>query len=328
MSQDQEPHTEPDEISLVDLLSVLVRYRRMIVFGTLLVAVVALVVLFVLPAAGVLEAYTPLYAVGLEVRVAPVPDVAAQYSSVDLLRTLNVALVDPAYVLPYYEQMQASREDYQAPDRTRPEQLRYLQEEYIGDEYTVSVDSAQSVVTLRCRCEDPERGEVFLRSLASNLPSAVQEELALQIAPTTMVLEQSLSVTLNSLASAVLAGSQDLLANELPRSSGPVLADLVRYLERTVPNSLATLSELVLAQQYFSELSTALSSFLSVADEVEVIAAPAEGAGRATRLVLTVIAAIFALTLTAFVRQYARNVSQDPSQIEKLQEAWAEPRRR
>jgi hypothetical protein len=93
-------------------------------------------------------------------------------------------------------------------------------------------------------------------------------------------------------------------------------------MEVNASNALASLSDLKLAREYLAELSRSPASFFSVVGDVQVVAESESGASRTTTVVLSVMAAIFALCLAAFVRQYARNVSNDPVQRAKLQDAW------
>jgi hypothetical protein len=318
----QESYSEADEISLIDLVAVLVRYRRMIIWGTVLVGVVVVVALCVFPAVGITGGDAPVYTVSMQVNVVTVPEEVNRYGSVDLLLTLRDVLLDPVYVLPHYQRMRSAAGDPMAEGQSRPERLLFLRDEYIGDEYEVSLDRAQSSVTISCTCENPELVSEFLRSLVANVDGPVQAEIADRIVPVSAVIEQALSTTLQSLASVILAGSQDLLGDQRSAGSGSVLDSLIRHLELNAPNSLQSLSQLVLAQEFFAVLSQSVSTFYSTTEETEVIAAPREGTGRSTRVMLSVIAAFFALVLIAFVRQYARNVSRDPLQMSKLREAW------
>ena len=320
MSQHDETHYETDEISLVDLIAVLIRYRRMIIWGTVVVAILSIGVLFVLPAVGLMDGPASEFEVSVTVRVASLPQTVNRYGSVNFPVTLRETLLDPVYILPYYQQKQQQTDPAVEDDRTRPELLRYLEENYIGDEYQVVWSEAASSLTLTCACENPDNAEQFLVSLVENLAPAVAVDLVAQLTPVISVLEQSLAATQESLAGVVLAGSRDFLQDEF--SSASIFASLLRYMELNASNSLASLSDLALAREYLTELSTSPATFFSVVGDTRVVATAPAGTSRSTTVVLSVVAAFFALCLAAFVRQYARNVRNDPVQLAKLKDAW------
>lgn len=321
MSQ-EEQYQHTDEMTLADLLAVLLRFRRMILIGTIVTGLIGVLIWYVIPATRPSLDEDVDYVVEIEVSVASLPANISRYADLSLPALFRHSALDAVTILPSYEELLLESDDSSFQDQPQSERLRFLEQEFIGSKYEVEFIRDRSILIMRCNCGDEAISEQFLRSVVADTVSRIQSQVSAQLAPARAVLEQSLVSMQRAMTSAVLSGSGDTLGN---RGAEEAVA---RSIELSVPNSVGAIADIVVASETAAQLAQSLDLFFVPSDETRHVVIPSDSVERSPRLVLSIAAAFFALSLIAFIRQYIQNVSKDSEQLDKLRQAWNYPRRR
>lgn len=320
MSEQQPTYSSEDDIGLVDVIAVLVRFRRMIVVGVVVTAMLAIGALWVLPLVGIGGPPRQTYTVRTELEVNSIPAVAGQYLAIDLPQLVLAQLRDERFIAPIFDRYRRDlNEDYQEFN-SHPEYVRYIRDDVIGETYDATLSASTSLVVLSCTCEQPDVAIEFLDEVLDSLPSALQPTISRQTQTAIGVVQRSLESVQQSLVSLISVGTRSITAG----NGGQLDPDsLVQYIGANATESMESLSELITAEESLRRLNGQLGDFLSRAGDPVVIANRPEGRSRVVTLALVVIAAAFAFVLVAFVRQYIHKVSSDPAEMAKLRAAWA-----
>lgn len=329
MSDAPQNYPDEDTISLIDLVAVLIRYRRMIVAGTLVVFVLAAAVLYGIP----LIVANPFddeqeYRVERRIAVQPIPNAANRYISLNVQATLQEAMRDPVVVARAYRNMrrplsEGLEERLTENPPTRAEFLRILEKEILEEDLTTSWNGNASAVVVRYSTTDPQSGRQFLQRLIEEASAEFLPVLETRIRYAERTLERSLELSRNGLTSVV--------ANALRQSAGvdesqelPNADMVLNTLSAEAENAIASFGETVNALEGLREMKENPGSLYSALSPpvTIVIEEEDEGAGRATTVVVATITAFFLFVFGAFVRQYIQNVSRDPEEVGKLKAAW------
>lgn len=279
------PQRDEDEISLVDLLAVLIRFRRMILGGTLLVLVVAVGWLYGLPAAGFTgETVPPTYTATIDLETRSIPEALEPYITVDPVVRAQTLLGDTGVT---------------------------------GEELTVSFNRSTGVITAGYNATTEEEAR-------SVLTTAVREANALLADR----LEQDLEEAEQRITRRVeiIGDRLGTILEDAPGTTATAFTpdQILRYLTLsiTMENAVQTFREDADLLEQIRHLRERTPILQPVVAEPRITREVPGGTGRAVRVVVSTVAALFLLIFVAFVRQYIRTVAADEEESRKLREAW------
>lgn len=317
----QTPQTAPpagaeDEISLIDLLAVLIRYRRLIIRGTALAGVLAVLVLYVLPLTGLLEVEEDTYTAEVELIVERVPPELREFIPIDPGTLLRASLTDLRTVAAVYRDF--ATEDELDPEMTHPRYLAYVRREVIPERLSVGWDGSTRTIRIRWKGDDPEDAVAFVDALIEYAAPSMSEEILRLLQDAEDRLMLNLENARRNLQESLVAAVERMA--DSPRGvSEERIRDLIEGSETGV---IRGLMEAELALEALRVVTDNPSGLFMVVSNPVVLAEEPEAQGRAVRVVVTVMAAFFLLVFLAFVLQYARNIRRDPEEMAKLQSAW------
>lgn len=281
------PLAEDDEISLIDLFSVLIKHRVLIIAGTLITAILSIAYLFVLPkfitSIGKHEVtieYTyqinslPLsleQELGFNDQKQKIIVSLANYN----MQRLTLLADEVKKYNPFGEKFD---------EMTAYQYNRYIQTLSSGKKYVVEVSPMQTelTVTLTVPEANAELANQMVKSLVDNTNSEIEKYLF----PKLDVIEKSATESL----AFVDAGDNS-----------------------------ATTHKLKDTQVQIRNYRSTYSGFLTAAGEPFILLEPL---GRVKKLIIIVFAAFFILVFIAFLKNAIENIKQDPEASEKIKSAW------
>ncbi|MFP4409232.1 MAG: hypothetical protein ACLFPW_11990, partial [Spirochaetaceae bacterium] len=145
---DQNHRYEEDTISLIDLVAVLVRFRKMIVGGTLAVAILAGVYLYSRPTPAVTEGPAEEYTTEQRLSISSIPEDLARYVSLDPAGAVESIVTDPRTVAAAYREVEPMINSDIPEDRSEERYLSMIRSSVIDERLSVSYDRDTSILTL------------------------------------------------------------------------------------------------------------------------------------------------------------------------------------
>lgn len=330
MSETLPPPIQDDTVSLIDILAVLLRHRRLIVSITVIVTLAAIVALYVLPALGLSQRYqSPSRVVRgsqsravARVQVQALPEIAHQYfastadaDSVELLATTTwlmaqvTARLDDLNTIAAAWRPFAERHPETAPPDTPEAYLVAVQRDVVPL-LEVESDATTGIITVSYRAGRPEDASQFVDTLLEGAIDAV----AAQIGPSLAQVERTTRDALDRSTTMV-----ERLIAQIPSSGAP---GSNQTLQSTVVPMLDELVELQAARAVIDSFAQNPAALYA---RIGTTAVEPKSGNRWNRS--TLVIAVFAVTLVfaifcAFVLEYVRRVKAQPSELEKLRSAW------
>ncbi len=168
MSEEQNaPRDNEGEISLVDILAVCLRYRKIIIGLPAVVVVVAAVILYALPMAGI-NLSGRSYTAQISSSIDPMPIDLKDYIDVDTVTSLNAAFSSIQVVGNLYTKYFPAE-----VIGLEPESLNaYIQKEIVGKKLSYAYDSNTGVYTLRLKTKGKKQAQAFLFEIWETPPQA------------------------------------------------------------------------------------------------------------------------------------------------------------
>lgn len=300
-----------DVISLIDLLAVLVRHRRLIVLGSLGVTFITVLVVYVGPMVGVDVTERPTFAAEQRVLVSNLPMDLQQYADVDIRSAFVAVLRDPQILATVYER---HREDA-AEGQTREQYLSMIQGLIDSDRYQVRTDGTSGIVTVSFASSLSDTALLVARDLVEVAQVALTERVG--------GVFRSAAETLDTAASEIEEQISQTIVQTIERSQMSQAADVAMVL-RALPGSISTdlqaLSEQRVAYHQLSMLAADTSRSVSVMGPP--LLREQGGSSRSTIVVIVAVTVFFLLVFVAFVLEYVRRVRMDPEEMAKLRQAW------
>lgn len=324
---------DDDEISLIDLCAVLLRYRKIVVGGTLLVAVCAALVLFVLPAvkgrlnstqasAAAQDEITASY----RVRINDIPVYIDKYVSSNFKRAPSVidfifdAFNDLAFVGGVNEEYTLWRSDDADTIRDPTAASNTDSDDAHSIGYINFINDLRTSDKLALLLNENKENNAPEKRNSSN--------------PRYNFL--NLTVSLSGIPLSVLSPRDDN-PDELPAASAFVQA-VVFEAERRAQAVLIPLLESIAADGSTvsaidtRNIETYLSAFNGFYDLTAVpvvsTAVPEQGRSRGVAFVVSCFAAFFVFVFVAFFMNAVANVKKDPDASRLIKTAWEEGGRR
>ena len=274
-----------DEISLLDLFAVLIRHRKLVVLGTLIVTVLAGLYLFVVPLF-VKKANTQNAKVAYTISVKAIPlSIATKLPDGEKITPLYLATYN-AQRLPFLVDQIKKNNIFSNTEMTSYEFNSFVQsliknkkieiiESKLGNEYDI-----QLVIPIE-KIDDASR---LVRSMVSDTDINLQNYY-------------------NPLIQSLLTSTNTTI--EKARSSST--------------SDSAALQEVQNLNVDLHEFSDNFSGFLSIRDEPFVIP---EGRGRVKKLIIVFLAAFFVFVFIAFCKNAVANIKADPASNKLISDAW------
>lgn len=298
---EQQPYIE-DTISLIDLLAVVVRHRRLIIGGTLVVLIIAVLVMYLGPTFGLPVGPQTTYAAEQKIAIIPLPESVAEYLTFDPVALVTSVVTSPRYIGEHYRPIAGpnagSAESYLSDVRSR----------VIGGPFTTSFDATTGILTLTFTSGTSGQAGAFLERVRDGLSAEITQQLAAQLSQASDAVESAIADTNEALAR--------VAARELAGASVGQLSAFLSVNAVTV----SELARLAHAQSIIAQVSEGGEVFFSPMGEV--VAYQETSGNQSMVVVIASITAFFLTVFLAFVLEYIRRVRQDPEEMKKLADAW------
>lgn len=323
-------------VGLIDLLAVLVRYRRLIAFTTAFVMSIAVVMLYVMPSLGLNAGYQSHFLAVARVQTHTMPTIVYPYlSSIPepvavtvannavqpvptrawLSPLLAAAAADPSVVATAWEAFTEHRADFAASDNGSDAQATLLRE--VSTRLNVDVDQGTGVVTVSYSAGRREDASDFVDALVAAAVDDASAPIGRSLAQTeraigTAIDRSTAMIDRLIVQSQTIAGDASGALLDTTTVVSSTLTDLVALQNvRAVIDSLAQNPGIL----YSRVGATTVSQAVSWRGQPNSLA-------RATVLGLAFFGTVFFTVFCAFVLEYIRRVKQQPAEMAKLKAAW------
>jgi hypothetical protein len=281
--------SDTDEISLVDLFAVVLRYRKLVVGLPLILTALVGVYLFALPLLGI-KTVKKDYLIQYSATINPLPENLKDRISIDVAQSLN------AYFSSVPVQIQVYGKYF--PKDVAPlqdgELTTFIKKAVIEKKLKFVLDPKGQVYTLSFTTQDKENGGLYLADLWSGAENGVMERLRSSYAASLLLLEQGIAVY-----------------------------DSAKKLDA---ESLTGKAVLVNAKQ--SILALQINPSFPFEKDPEKIVLIANSGGRSKTVLLVFFASLFIAVLGAFILQSINTIKKDPEAMEKIRVAIAEGKKK
>lgn len=302
-------YPDEDEISLVDLVAVLVRYRRMILGGTALVFVAAAALLFGPDLLGIGEGPEDLYTVTREFDVMTIPEVLENGVPFNPGERAHAVARDPKVVGTAYALIEEDPE----PGRTQAQYNTMIQDDVLGELFETEYTASARTLKLTFRSPEEESARIFLDAIVQS----IEEDLAARIEPLLADVERRAANRIDGTRAALMEMIEDAIVTDARGAANITTESLARYLNRTLLETFGVEMDRVRQVEIMRNRNAMLRE---VRDPLVTVRPAARG--RTVRVVVSTMAALFLLIFVAFVRQYIRTVRANEEELRKLREAW------
>ena len=328
MSEILPPPIQDDTVSLIDILAVLLRHRRLIVSITIIVTLAAVVALYVLPALGLTQRYqapssvvgTPRFHAVARVQAQAMPAIAHPYladagnpaqslaAPTWLISQVTTRLNDLDTIAAVWRPFVERRPETTLPDT--PEAYLAAVQRDVAPLLEVESDANTGIITVSYRAERSEDASQFVDTLLDGTIGAV----AAQIGPSLAQVERTTQTTIDRSTTMV----EQLIA-QIPPSG-------VSGSNQTIRSTVVPmLAELIKLQKARAVLDSFAQNPASLYSRIGATTVKPELSDQWSRS--TLVIAIFAVTLVfaifcAFVSEYVRRVKSQPDELAKLHSAW------
>lgn len=295
-----------DYVSLIDLVAVGVRHRRLVFGGTVFALLFSMLGAAALPR-------NEHFVTEDSYRLVSISAVAQRHLSVQIPTMVVQSLTDPSVVGPvYYRFLEGSDRPNSPSDESY---LRHLRDEVIGRDLNVRWVNATRSVEIDMTGLGRQNNGPFIRTLIevvqARLPDLLDYPLALAA--------DEIDIRIDSTE---LQLKQDLLVSMNRNTTEPVQS--VEYalssLEGPGTRLLKELKDLHLAREQISFIRNNSDQLLTTAGPPLIYQITPEN--RLTMVLLTTLGAAVFFIVMAFVVEYIRTVRADPEEFDKLKAAW------
>ena len=303
-----------DSISIVEMFATVIRYRTMIIVGTVVCTLLAVTYYTLLPALGFESGRVEdAYVATMDFDIVTLPENLTDKMRLDVMDIVVPILTNPVVVGEAY-----SITTGDSGDATTAEYQTMIKRDVIGHALNTSVDRTNRILTIRYRDTDERRASQFVHNLALSLNELVQTRVTRDLDTVENQIEHRLQEVRFQLV-AVTTG-KDQTSNNIIGALRT--QELEHYLKQR-----ATVDSMVTALQEDVTLMATVQSFgglpcylCAIVDSAEL---SVERSGTATvRVIIVAVTAFFLFVLLAFFRRYIAEILLDPLQRKKLSDAW------
>lgn len=300
---------QSDEISLIDLVAVLVRYRRLVLGLPVVVAVVAAVWLYGVPMfAGRGGTAEHEVVVERELVFEPIPTRVAEYFDRQPHELVERLLEDVRVVAPVYASVDWTSAGMRTFEPGDEAALRaYVRASVIGERLTREWSQADRTLLVRFRLTDETAARAFLDGLLRQVRGEFAAAYATELSRADRAAAAELRAVESTLRLLDTAGVDDRSAGGISGASAAV----------------EVLASATVAREVIAELRADTGRAFAVSEELLVYADSLQtGQSRSVRLVVAVLASAFFAIFLSFVLNYVRMVRADSDSMQTLSQAW------
>ncbi len=300
---------QTDEISLIDLVAVLVRYRRLVLGLPVLVAVVAAVWLYGVPLlVGGEGTAAREVVVEREFVFEPIPTRVVEYFDREPHELVERLLEDVLVVAPVYASVDWASAGMRTFEPGNEAALRsYVRASVIGERLTHEWSHPDRTLLVRFQSTDETAARAFLDGLLRQVRAEFAEAFATELSRADRAAAAELRAVESTLRFLDTAGVED-------RTAGGISG---------VSVAVEVLASATVARGVIADLRADTARVFSVSEELLVYAGSQQtGQSRPVRLVVAVFAAGFFAVFLSFVLNYVRMVRADSDSMQTLSQAW------
>ncbi|MDA3947811.1 MAG: hypothetical protein PF508_01180 [Spirochaeta sp.] len=305
---------DDDTISLIDLLAVTIRYRIVILGGTILVFIVALAVVYGMPALGItFDEDVERFRVEQKFQVQALSPEVRNYVDVNLMTAFLDVMTDPLILQGPYRNLLGDDDDQRSPEQL----ATFLTNDFIGNSFTVSADAASGVVTVTLTTDDTEVARVFLGAIVERARQELSVRVEPQLARAQMTIATALDTTTNSIDQLLIQRIGEAGTVDDPA----VIASILTNVSTSGAGLLMELYDLNYVRNQILNIKGNAGTLIAPINQAIVYALPDSDNPRMV-IVIATITAFFLTVFLAFVLEYMRRVRNDPEEMGKLRAAW------
>lgn len=274
-----------DEISLIDLFAVLIRYRKLIVIGTLAVALAAFAWLFVLPKF-VPSLNKKTLTISYALKTERLPASVFNATGYDVLKSAVDYMQDSAVISECQKDLHIFENAEQAIS---------------GGKFSVESSNASDRITLMCKVSVEKENEL----------NAFVLEL---LKSTNSYIEDSAMQRINSLKE-----NADRIIEQYGNLSLPVV-----WREKNERSEVKTVSVSVNCLEISSDIKTFKASHGKFVSDPILLSSVVDSGRRAIKFIVATFAAFFIFVFAAFLLNAIENIKNDESALSLIKKAWDE----
>lgn len=292
MTEQYENNNE-DEISLIDLFAVLIRYRKLVVIGTLAVALAAFAWLFVLPKF-VPSLNKKTLTISYALKTERLPSSVATSVNYSILWTAINYMKDVRVLADVQREFSIFADEKK--DSSVSAYNKQIQDAIDKEKFVVRTSPIADTiaVTLKIPMEKEEFADAFIKKMAKMASDYIEADLMLEID------------TLEDNADTILE----------------------KYGESGLSEKKSSASASASASVNYADISADIKSFKSKHDEFVKSLDDAfvinDPAGRAIKFIVATFAAFFIFVFTAFLLNAIENIKNDENAVSLIKKAWDE----
>lgn len=286
MTEQYENNNE-DEISLIDLFAVLVRYRKLVVIGTLAVALAAFAWLFVLPKF-VPSLNKKTLTISYALKTERLPSSVAFSVNYDILLTATNYMNDVRVLADAQREFSIFADEKKVPSVSAYN--KQIQDAIDKEKFVAKRSPIADTIAVTCKIpiEKEDFADDFIKKIAKMVSDYIEADLMPEIN------------TLEDNADMILEKYGDLGLSEKKSSSFTKYADI---------------SSDIKAFKLKHDM------FVQLLDDAFVITDPA---GRTIKFIVATFAAFFIFVFTAFLLNAIENIKNDENAVSLIKKAWDE----
>lgn len=285
MTEQYENNNE-DEISLIDLFAVLVRYRKLVVIGTLAVALAAFAWLFVLPKF-VPSLNKKTLTISYALKTERLPSSVFNATGYDVLKSAVDYMQDPAVI-------SECQRDFHI--------FENAEQAIVGGTFSVQSSNASDRITLLCKIPAEKENELnaFILELLKSTNSYIEDSAMQRI---------------NSLEE-----NADKIIEQYGNLSLPVV-----WREENEKSEIKTISVSVNCLEISSDIKTFKASHDKFVSAPILLSSVVDSGKRTIKfIIVATFAAFFIFVFTAFLLNAIENIRNDENAVSLIKKAWDE----
>ena len=293
MTEQYENNNE-DEISLIDLFAVLVRYRKLVVIGTLAVALAAFAWLFVLPKF-VPSLNKKTLTISYALKTERLPSSVAFSVNYDILLTATNYMNDVRVLADAQREFSIFADEKKVPSVSAYN--KQIQDAIDKEKFVAKRSPIADTIAVTCKIpiEKEDFADDFIKKIAKMASDYIEADLMPEIN------------TLEDNADMILEKYGDLsLSEKKSSSSSSSSSSFTNY---------ADISSDIKAFKLKHDM------FVQLLDDAFVITDPA---GRTIKFIVATFAAFFIFVFTAFLLNAIENIKNDENAVSLIKKAWDE----
>ena len=291
MTEQYENNNE-DEISLIDLFAVLVRYRKLVVIGTLAVALAAFAWLFVLPKF-VPSLNKKTLTISYALKTERLPSSVAFSVNYDILLTAKNYMNDVRVLADAQREFSIFADEKKVPSVSAYN--KQIQDAIDKEKFVAKSSPIADTIAVTCKIpiEKEDFADDFIKKIAKMASDYIEADLMPEIN------------TLEDNADMILEKYGDVGLSE-KKSSSSSSSSFTNY---------ADISSDIKAFKLKHDM------FVQFLDDAFVITDPA---GRTIKFIVATFAAFFIFVFTAFLLNAIENIKNDENAVSLIKKAWDE----